>query len=1107
MPRTDGRALRLRLLIGVSVGAFVALPCSSWAACTAPVARIVAMVNAVEVREAAGTQYQPATLNMPVCLGDTLRVGESSRATLAFVDSGLRLAIEQNTEFAVRPPSQPRRSVIELLRGTILFFTRQPRSLDVRTPFVNAAVEGTEFLARVGATLTEVVVLDGTVSVANTLGSLILTGGQSAQAAAGQPPRRIDIRPQDAVRWALYYDPVTSAPSLTELERVPPANRDAGFFLQRAGALLGAGSVESAQSALAEVRQRDPENADAYALSAVIDVAQNNRTGALENARRAVARDPQSQSAAIALSYALQAAFDLEGARDALLRVVPPDARADRPEHALALARLAELWLSLGYVDTAFDVANRAAHVAPDSPRTQTVLGYAELARFRTPAATAAFERAITLESGNPLAHLGRGLAAIREGRLAEGTHDIETAAALDPGDAVIRSYLGKAYFEERREGVSGEQLALAKQLDPLDPTPFLYDAIRKQAINRPVEALYDLQTSIALNDNRSVYRSRFGLDADLAARGASLGRIYRDLGFEELALVEGWKSLAVDPANFSAHRLLADTYSALPRHEVARVSELLQSQLLQPLTLTPVSPRLAETDLFILAGAGPAEPGFNEFNSLFVRNRIAAQFSGAIGQRSLSGEELTVSILRDNFSLSLGQFHYDTEGFRQNNAQDRDIYNVFAQARLSVRTSVQAEFRSRDSITGDLNLLFNADDFSQDERIETTSRLGRVGVRHVFSPNSQVIVSVYAAHDELDAASSFDQLGETGTVASLATTDSGTVEVRHLLRAKRWTLTTGGGRFQSARTRNERLDIQLPFPPFSLSSDEQFDDDPRHTNLYAYSHVGLSQFTVTLGSSADFYESQLFSRNQFNPKVGVVWNPQPSTTVRLAAFRTLQRTLVASQTVEPTQVAGFNQFFSDSEGETSWRYGVAADRKFSDALSGGAEVSWRDLTLPIEIGSVAGETEVRRFGRSEQMTRCYIYWARPELAVSAEYFYERFDRNPASSGSENILKLRTHRIPVGARYFSPSGLFVKADATYVKQQGDFAALAFAPHGEDQFWVVDAAAGYRLPRAYGRLALEIKNLFDARFQFQDTDPGNPSIKPRRLAVLTFTVGI
>ena len=225
---------------------------------------------------------------------------------------------------------------------------------------------------------------------------------------------------------------------------------------------------------------------------------------------------------------------------------------------------------------------------------------------MRTREAKEAFQRAIELDQGDPVPRLGLGLAMIREGDLSEGRREIEVAASLDPGNAVVRSYLGKAYFEEKRPGLDTREYTLAKEVDPLDPTPWFYDAIAKQTTNQPVEALESLQEAIELNDNRAVYRSRLLLDADLAARSASLGRVYSDLGFQDVALVEGWKSVNTDPTNFSAHRFLADSYAALPRHEVARVSELFQSQMLQPLNMTPIQPRLAESNLFLIsAGDG----------------------------------------------------------------------------------------------------------------------------------------------------------------------------------------------------------------------------------------------------------------------------------------------------------------------------------------------------------------------------------------------------------------------------------------------------------------------------------------------------------------------
>ena len=70
-----------------------------------------------------------------------------------------------------------------------------------------------------------------------------------------------------------------------------------------------------------------------------------------------------------------------------------------------------------------------------------------------------------------------------------------------------------------------------------------------------------------------------------------------------------------------------------------------------------------------------------------------------------------------------------------------------------------------------------------------------------------------------------------------------------------------------------------------------------------------------------------------------------PSTTLRAAAFRVLKRFFVTNQTLEPTQLAGFNQFFDDLDGTDSTRYGFGLDQRFSPDLYGGFELSWRDLT------------------------------------------------------------------------------------------------------------------------------------------------------------------
>ncbi len=54
-------------------------------------------------------------------------------------------------------------------------------------------------------------------------------------------------------------------------------------------------------------------------------------------------------------------------------------------------------------------------------------------------------------------------------------------------------------------------------------------------------------------------------------------------------------------PDNSSAHRFLSDAYMGVPRRELARVSELLQAQMLQDININPVQPSLAETNLSLL--------------------------------------------------------------------------------------------------------------------------------------------------------------------------------------------------------------------------------------------------------------------------------------------------------------------------------------------------------------------------------------------------------------------------------------------------------------------------------------------------------------------------
>ena len=630
--------------------------------------RSVAAGRSAGAGGAAGV-WRPAALNEQLCPGDVIHVGERSRVEVTIAGHP-NVRLDQNT--ALRLPGDDQPLIVRLLYGAAYFFSRHPRRLTVDTPFIDAAVEGTEFLVRVEAERTLIIVFAGRVRASNPHGELAIEDGEAAWPRPARRPRLSD-RPaarRRAVDAVLSGDPAGAGRSLgrrgagtaeplrgavqlaaagqlpaafARFEAIPETERGSDYYLYRAATLLSVGRVEEARADIGQALLRDPSDGRADALSAVIAVAQNDRDRALDEAQRAVELSPRSAAARIALSYAEQARFQIEAARQALEQAVK-----DEPENALAWARLSELWLMQGRRERSRRAAKRARELAPELARVQTVLGFAELAEINTGRAKKAFRRAIDIDSANPLPRFGLGLATIRAGDLEGGRKEIEIAVALDPENALLRSYLGKAYFDERttnpltyfqelvdqlpEPGEHARRPAVRdiQELDPNDPTPWLYDAIRLQSENRPVEALRNIEKSIELNDNRAVYRSRELLDQDRAARGTSLARIYNDLGFEQLGINEATKSLSLDPANAGAHRFLSDVYATQPRREIARVSELLQAQLLQDININPVQPSLSETNLGIITGGGPARPGFNEFTPLFERNQAQLNVSQA---------------------------------------------------------------------------------------------------------------------------------------------------------------------------------------------------------------------------------------------------------------------------------------------------------------------------------------------------------------------------------------------------------------------------------------------------------------------------------------------
>lgn len=1100
-PARDTRSANVILLMAAAWISSVPFARAQYEACTPVTARVVSLQGSVELRSASKGEWESVQrLDTPVCQGDRLRTGPNSRAAL-FIPPENLLRVDQNTTVSVH--MQQDETVVEFFIDETLPYTcggagyaisRFPRKFKINTPFSYAAVEGTEFLVALSCGEATVSVFDGKVSVEQRIAQatrVVLESGQTTTVGPAQPPAvQVLVKPTDAVQWTIYYPPLTdpqfgSDPLDAACESLAQDQR-AGCLLERAEALVRVGRINEAQADIRDLLSLQPNNGDAFALRAVISVARNEKAEALRFAQEATELAPNVYRPWLALSYAQQASFELEQALASAQR-----AATLAPNSGLVQARVAELLMSLGRIRAAGKAARQAVAVEPKQSRGYVILGFVQLAWIDIQSARQSFNHAIELDSTDPLARLGLGLAIIRDGNLVAGREQIAIAVALDPTNSLLRSYVGKAYYEEntrKRDQLAASQYSLAKDLDPKDPTPWFYDAILKQTQNRPVEAMEELQESIELNGNRAVYRSKLLLDQDLAARSANLAAIYTNLGFSQLALLTAYQSLDLDASDYSGHRFLSDYYATRPGFEVARDSELLQAQLLQPISIYPVQPRLGGNTLgFISSFAYPAF-GFNEFARLFDANRpVRLAADGLLASANTYATNVAVSGVMDRLSYSVGNFRFDTDGFRPNNDRSENIWNAFAQFEFSPDTSGLVEVRNNRVQTGSTRWFFlDTVDFVNDEifREDVTTETARIGLRQRINPATTVIGTY--AYRTLD-----DSLVFADRTNLDFTERTNNAEIRTLYEGELLAATGGLGFL----TLDQTVSPTFRGLPNSWSTN--------NWNAYAYATLRrLQPVTVNLGVSVDSFKSLDVERRQVNPKLGVTWQITPNALLRAAALRTLSRPLISSQTLEPTQIAGFNQFFDDIIGANSQLYGVGFDWRARPNLYLGLEGIRREVSGIHRVG-IPREAHL-----DEDFFRIYAYSTLGRrAAVSVGYEQRWLTSDDDGFNPLQLANSVTQMLPVEVRAFG-GPWFASAKATYVHQDGRFCDFSVPPpsptafcataDGSDSFWLVDLQLGFLLPGRHGLLAIGVLNALDSRFQFQDLDPNKSSVARERV---------
>ena len=187
---------------------------------------------------------------------------------------------------------------------------------------------------------------------------------------------------------------------------------------------------------------------------------------------------------------------------------------------------------------------------------------------------------------------------------------------------------------------------------------------------------------------------------------------------------------------------------------------------------------------------------------------------------------------------------------------------------------------------------------------------------------------------------------------------------------------------------------------------------------------------------------------------------------LRGALFRSSKRDFVSDQTLEPTTIAGFAQFFDDFDWTDSWTAAAGADFRVASYLWFGVECVSPVTEIPSRRGNappLIGDVETRS-GEEHGIQGYANVTIGENLALTGGV---QFSDN-STEALDRPGAVRSLILPVGARYFLPSGFFGAAEAIWFDQTATELNRSEPSRATDQTgFLLNGVIGYRLPRNRG----------------------------------------
>ena len=865
--------------------------------------------------------------------------------------------------------------------------------------------------------------------------------------------------------------------------------------LLRTSFVLQGNQPEQALETLAPLLGKIRHTEDAYALTAMAYLQQGKMQKALEAARHAQGLG-DGILPRLALSYALQGLGYLAEAIE-----VMHGFNAQKPQIAVALAREAELALTLNQIESAKALANRAQEAGATHPYVVAVSGLAWLIDDKAAEAKTSFETALQRDHNDAKALLGLGLAEIMLGNFQSGQKQLEEANKSNPNNALILTYLGRAQQKNDEIAAAKESWRSAKKADPKDPTPWLYQAQIELENNRLLDARESLREARERIAYRQVYRGDLLLREDEQLFQANVAEVQRRLGLEGLAFHT--LSDSASEKNSSNLRNQADVLQGQRFGESARRSLLLQSLFNDkpgnlPPTLDVYGDGAGQTGAMtpqhgVVSVLSSQQTSYNNYDNLFTQ-RTLLDVDATIGSKNSSGEQIRLGSGNNTLGISIAQLQFKTDGYTPFNDLDNSVLQATVQWRPIPSTQMFVSHQTFYSQRGEISNPANP--AGHNLAVEDSSQIMRLGLRHRLTEDSE-LRGLWSLQ-QTDLTMNIYNFSVPPSYRYTVYGDSSAHSEELQYRRSGATYATQWGMQQTHGQTNYWYSFPGSFSP-TQKSQQLYAAWQQMLNPYWQLDAGLGW-----GKMDDNNVSTSTSLQHWLPKLGLVYTPDSGTHVRLAAWEGMDVRAPGDATLAPVSLAGI--LLTRPNDSSQWIHAVSldGDRQLSSDWLLTAETQRRKTDMPVFY-----PPNQVLFWQQVDKSRLALHW-QPQgklYSVSLAYDYEHIQNDPRFGPSDSVNEQSLRSQQLAMHWFANARWIVNLTWSHNQVVATQKVVDFSlpdppyrilPTNQDRFNQLDANLSWQFNGTHGLLITGVRNATDTHFQYADTDPLNPRFSNGRL---------